>query len=149
MSKKEKLQKLQVLIISNIPITQHLLKGSCTDDEDDVADIILGLEGNSAAFRLSGDQGMIANSFEVKLSWTEKHAYHMKVKPRKLLRKKAKELIKLAADRTWGEHVETEYGFKQDEKLYSRAREQLLEAILRCVVSQRVREIFKESSDGL
>lgn len=117
-------------------------------EQDDVADIALTLDQGRAVFRLTGEPGMIANSFEVKLSWSEKQAYRMKVKPHKYLREKVKETVKLASDRTWGEHDDS-YGFKQDKKLYSRVREELVDSMLRAFVSDRVRTLFKEFNDGI
>lgn len=136
-------------MVANIPLTQHLLPESLLESEqDDVAGIMLTLEKEQAVFRLVGDQAMIANSFEIKVSWSEKQAYRLKVKPHKYLREKVKETVKLASDRTWGEHNES-YGFKQDKKMYSRVREELVDSMLRAFVTDRVRKMFKEFNNGL
>ena len=145
MSKKE---KLYARIVANIPHTQHLLRSDIESELDDVADIVLTIDDGRAVFRLGGAPGMIANSFETKISWSEKQAYRMKVKPHKYLREKVKETVKLASDRTWGEHDDT-YGFKQDKKLYNRVREMMVDDMLRAFVTDRVREMFKEFNNGL
>lgn len=149
MSKKENkanLEKLQKMLLANTP---HILEFAQRSDLDDsCGNITVVVKDGRGMFKVVGDQETIANSFHIECTWSEKGAYKLKIKPLHELRRKAKEIAKHAAEYTWGRHDPT-YGFPQDQKAYDKARKELVQFILRSVVTDRVQQFFEESSRGI
>lgn len=138
---------LELLILANTRKVSKLVANPSTDDNL-CATFNITILNDVPTIRLNGDKSLVASSFEVELSWNEKCAYKLKVRPIKALRKHAKELIRVAAERTWGEH-NSDLPFAQDAKLYANARKALITRLLKTVVSTHVSKLFEETRRGI
>ena len=117
-------------------------------DEFDCGMIDILVHEHTARFIVVGDREEHANAFEISCEWTDKCGYKLKVKPTHSLRRRAKHLARAVHDYTWTSH-EPNSDIQQDHKLYNSVRKDLLEFMLRSLVTDRVQQFFKESSNGI